>query len=154
MRILLILNVVFLLAPTTAAQRRELNLMPMPSSVRLGTGQLSIDQFFSVAVTGFQEATLERGVQRFVAELSQQTGMLFKHKPADASPTLSIHADHGREPVQKLGEVESYELAITDSGAKLTAPTPLGILYGLQTFLQLVETTPAGFAVPAVTIKT
>jgi len=154
MRILLILNAVFLLASTTAAQRqRELNLMPMPSSVQLGTGQLPIDQFFSVAVTGFQEATLERGVQRFVAELSQQTGMLFKHKPADASPTLSIHADHGREPVQKLGEDESYELAITDSGAKLTAPTPLGILHGLQTLLQLVETTPAGFAVPAVTVK-
>src|SRR5882762_3934187 len=154
MRILLILNAFFLLAPTTAAQRqRELNLMPMPSSVQLGTGQLPIDQFFSVAVTGFQEATLARGVQRFVAELSQQTGMLLKHKPADASPTLSIHADHGRESVQKLGEDESYELAVTDSGAKLTAPTPLGILHGLQTFLQLVETTPAGFAVPAVTIK-
>src|SRR6202045_3891984 len=154
MRILLILSAVFLLAPITAAQRqRELNLMPMPSSVQRGTGQLLIDQSFSAAVTGFQEATLERGVQRFVAELSQQTGMLFKHKPAAASPTLSIHADHGREPVQKLGEDESYELAVTDSGAKLTAPTPLGILHGLQTFLQLVETTPAGLAVPAVTIK-
>jgi hexosaminidase len=154
MRMLLILNVVFLLAPITAAQRqRELNLMPVPSSVQLGAGQLPIDQSFSAAVTGFQEATLERGVQRFVAELSQQTGMLFKRKPADASPTLSIHADHGREPVQKLGEDESYELAITDSGAKLAAPTTLGILHGLQTFLQLVETTPAGFAVPAVTIK-
>jgi hexosaminidase len=154
MRILLILSAVFLLAPITAAQRqRELNLMPMPSSVQLGAGQLPIDQSFSAAVTGFQEATLERGVQRFVAELSHQTGMLFKHKPAGASPTLSIHADHGREPVQKLGEDESYELAIADSGAKLTAPTPLGILHGLQTFLQLVENTPAGFAVPAVTIK-
>src|SRR2546429_9528955 len=105
MRILLILNVVFLLAPTTAAQRqRELNLMPMPSSVQLGTGQLSIDQFFSVALTGFQEATLDRGEQRFVAELSQQTGMLFKHKPANASPTLSIHTDNGTDPVQKPGE--------------------------------------------------
>jgi len=94
-------------------------------------------------------------VQRFVAELSQQTGMLLKHKPAEpTNPTLLIHADHDREPVQKLREDESYELAITDSGAKLTAPTPLGILHGLQTFLQLVETTPAGFAAPAVTIKT
>src|SRR6202030_1130826 len=73
--------------------------------------------------------------------------------PADASPTLSIHADHGREPVQKLGEDESYELAITDSGAKLAAPTTLGILHGLQTFLQLVETTTNGFAAPVVTIK-
>src|SRR5882762_7671117 len=148
MRILLMLNAIFLLAPTTAAQRqREFNLMPMPSTVQLGTGALPIDQSFSTAVTGSQDATLERGVRRFVAELSQQTGMLLKHKPAESSnPTLLIHADHDREPVQKLSEDESYELAITDSGAKLTAPTPLGILHGLQTFLQLVETTPAGFA--------
>jgi hexosaminidase len=55
--------------------------------------------------------------------------------------------------VQRLGEDESYELVITESGAKLTAPSPLGILHGLQTFLQLVETTPYGFAVPVVTIK-
>src|SRR5580693_7919675 len=155
MRIVLILNAFFLLAATTAAQRqRELSLMPMPSTVQLGTGQLPIDQFFSAAVTGVQDTTLERGVERFVAELSEQTGMLLRHKPGGpASPTLLIHADHDREPVQKLGEDESYELAITDSGAKLNAPTALGVLHGLQTFLQLVETTPAGFAVPAVTIK-
>src|SRR6266853_3544682 len=131
MRILLILNAVFLLAPITAAQRpRELHLMPMPSTVRIGTGQLPIDQTFSAVVTGFQDATLERGVRRFVAELSQQTGMLLKDKPSGpTNPTLLIHADHGREPVQKLGEDESYELAITDSGAQLTAPSPLGIMH-------------------------
>jgi hexosaminidase len=55
--------------------------------------------------------------------------------------------------VQKLGEDESYELTIADSGAKLTAPTTLGILHGLQTFLQLAQITPAGFAAPAVAIK-
>ena len=155
MRIVLILNAFFLLAPTAAAQRqRELSLMPVPSTVQLGTGQLTIDRSFSVAVTGVQDATLERGVERFVAGLSQQTGVLLRHKPGGpTNPTLLIQADHGREPVQKLGEDESYELAITDSGAKLTAPTPLGVLHGLQTFLQLVLTTPAGFAVPAVTIK-
>jgi hexosaminidase len=42
---------------------------------------------------------------------------------------------------------------VEQSGAKLTAPNPLGILHGLQTFLQLLETTGKGFAVPAVTIK-
>src|SRR5208283_540516 len=69
------------------------------------------------------------------------------------STTLEIHADHGPEAVQKLGEDESYELTVTDSGAKLTAPASLGVLRGLQTFLQLVQISPTGFAVPAVTIK-
>ena len=57
------------------------------------------------------------------------------------------------QAVQKLGEDESYELTVTDSGAKLTAPTTLGVLRGLQTFLQLVQINSTGFAVPAVTIK-
>ena len=35
----------------------------------------------------------------------------------------------------------------------LNAATPLGVLRGLQTFLQLVEVNPDGFAVPAVTIR-
>src|SRR5467141_1875497 len=75
-------------------------------------------------------------------------------KPVDSpTPTLSIHAVYGRDRVQSLSEDESYELVISESGAKLTAPSPLGILHGLQTFLQLVETTPNGFAVPVVTIK-
>ncbi len=135
-----------------AQSQPQLNLMPMPASVQPGTGQLAISQSFSVAVTGLHDAALDREVQRFQTQLSRQTGIPFRPKPG-TSPALEIQAAHGREAVEKLGEDESYELTITDSAAKLTAPTPLGILHGLQTFLQLVEVTPAGFAAPAVTIK-
>jgi hexosaminidase len=124
----------------------------MPASVQVGTGQLPINQSFSVAVTGSRDASLESEVQRLVTQLSRQTGIPFRPKSGSA-PTLQIHADHGRQAVQKLGEDESYELTVADSGAKLTAPTSLGVLRGLQTFLQLVQITPARFAVPAVTIK-
>jgi hexosaminidase len=155
MRILPIAGVVLLLASLVVAQTPHgLNLLPMPSFVQLGVGQLPVDRSFSVALTGFRDATLERGVHRFVAELSRQTGMFLKQKPADsAHPTLLIYAVHGSERVQRLGENESYELVINESGAKLIAPSPLGILHGLQTFLQLVETTESGFAAPVVTIK-
>ena len=133
----LIANVFLLLASFATAQTQpQLNLMPMPASVQPGTGQLPVNQSFSVAVSGFHDASLDREVQRFVGQLSRQTGIPFR--PKSAAPTLEIHADHGREAVQKLGEDESYELTVTDSGAKLTAPTPLGVLHGLQTFLQLM----------------
>jgi len=153
MRTLLIVTGMSLLAPFAAAQGPpQLNLMPMPASVQEGTGQLAISQTFSVTNTGFHDASLNEEVQRFVTQLSRQTGIPFRPK-AGATPTLEIHADHGRQAVQTLGEDESYELTVADSGAKLTAPTTLGILHGLQTFLQLVQITPAGFAVPAVAIK-
>jgi hexosaminidase len=147
-----LLTLVLLAAFASAQTQPQLNLMPMPASAQPAAGQLLIDQSFSVAVTGFHDASLDSGVQRFQAQLSKQTGIPFRPK-SGAAATLQIHADRGREAVQKLGEDESYELTVADSGAKLAAPTTLGVLRGLQTFLQLVQVTPTGFAAPAVTIK-
>ena len=70
--------------------------MPMPASVQPGTGQLPITQSFSVAVTGAHDASLDSEVQRFQTQLSRQTGIPFRPKPG-ATPTLQIHADHGRQ---------------------------------------------------------
>lgn len=126
--------------------------MPMPASAQAGTGQLPITQAFSVALTGHRDASVEDAVERFEQQLSRQTGIPLRPK-AGAGAALTIHTDHGRDAVQKIDEDESYELTVTDSSANLSAPTPLGVLHGLQTFLQLVQITPSGFAVPAVTIK-
>jgi hexosaminidase len=152
MRPLLLVTAVFLLVTFADAQQPHLNLMPMPASVQTGTGQLAIGRSFSVAVTGVHDASLDREIQRFKTQLSRQTGISFWPK-AGAAPALTIHTDHGREAVQKLGEDESYELTVTDLNAQLQAPTALGAVRGLQTFLQLVQITPTGFAVPVVSIK-
>ena len=153
MRTLVIIVAVILLSLTMCAESQpQLNLMPMPASVQQGSGMLPIAQSFSVSVTGVHDPALEAAVQRFTAQLSRQTGIPFRSKEGSL-PTLSVRADKALEPVQKLGEDESYQLTVNDSGAQLTAPTTLGALHGLQTFLQLVTITPSGFAVPAVTIK-
>jgi hexosaminidase len=150
---LLILSLVLLLAPS-GAQSQQLNAMPMPASVKTEQGELPITQSFSVAISGFTDSRLERGVERFVKRLSRQTGMLLSStQAANTRPTLSVRAEHGSEEIQKLGEDESYELIVSTTGANLTAPNPLGILRGLETFLQLVETGGKDFFVPAVTIK-
>ena len=130
----------------------QLNLMPMPSSVQQGSGQLAITPSLSVAVTGTHDPALDAGVQRFTKQLSLQTGIPFRTKDG-ATATLTVHADKAMEAVLKLGEDESYQLTVSDSGAQITAPTTLGALHGLQTFLQLVAIGPSGFSVPAVTIK-
>ncbi len=126
--------------------------MPMPASMQQGSGQLPITQSFSVEVTGTQDPSVDAAVQRFTKQLSAQTGIPFRPKAGSAA-TLTVHADRGLEPVQKLDEDESYQLTVTDSGAQLTAPTALGAFHGLQTFLQLVTITSNGFAAPSITIK-
>ncbi|HEY7098846.1 MAG TPA: family 20 glycosylhydrolase [Terriglobales bacterium] len=125
--------------------------MPMPAAIEVGTGQFIIDQGFKVAIVGIQDPMLDRGVERFLAQLTARTGIFFEKK-AGAQPILEIRAAANSSRVLKLGEDESYSLDISGSGAKLSAPNPLGILHGLETFLQMVETTAGGYAVPAATI--
>jgi hexosaminidase len=139
----------------SGAEAQSLNLMPVPAKVQMGTGQLVIDPNFSVSITGHHEARLDRAVDLFLTQLRRQTGM----PPIDmkltdsATATLVIQATGGTKAVQELGEDESYRLDVTSSGARLTAPTTLGVMRGLQTFVQLEQTSSAGFAVPAVSVE-
>src|SRR5258705_5485150 len=57
----------FLAAHAEAQSQNALDLLPVPTFVQLGVGRLTIDQSFSVALTGVRDAMLERGVHRFVA---------------------------------------------------------------------------------------
>src|SRR5437588_8872720 len=154
MRTMLVVLAMYSLAVFAEVQNAPLNLMPMPANIKMGAGQLGVDPSFSVAISGHKEPRLQRTVEIFLDHLRRQTGMLpLDMKVSDSSTgTLLIHADSRSKEVQELGEEESYRLEITSSGAKLNAPTTLGVMRGLQTFLQLVETTPAGFAAPAVNI--
>jgi len=131
-----------------------LNLMPQPANVTPGSGALRIDANFTVAFTGHTEPRLDRAAERFLTQLHRQTGLLFAKPTRDASKaTLVVHTDRASKDVQELGEDESYSLEVTATGAKLNAANPLGVLRGVQTFLQLVQIKPDGFAAPAVAIK-
>ena len=126
------------LMPLAAQPQPAVNLMPIPANLRMGTGRLVIDTSFSVGISGNSDPRLQRAVERFLNDLRRQTGML----PLDmkltepAKATLVIRAERAEKEVLDLGEDESYSLDVTSAGAKLDAPTTLGALHGLQTFLQ------------------
>ena len=140
-------------AGANAQDQRRLHLMPWPASLQIGSGSLRIDSSFSVALTGHREARLDRAVQRFLRQLSRQTAIPLSATKASAKPMLTVHTDHAGKEVQELGEDESYTLSITADGGNIEAPTPLGAMHGLQTFLQLVDVAPDGFAAPAISIQ-
>jgi len=138
----------------TTAQQSALNLMPLPASAQPGTGSLRVDSTFSLVFTGYTEPRLERAGERFLRQLARQTGLPLSFKPAKmAKATLVIQTDHASKEIQEVGEDESYILDVSRTTARLRASTPLGTMHGLQTFLQLVDVSPDGFAAPAVTIQ-
>jgi len=128
--------------------------MPLPASAQPGTGSLRVDSTFSLVFTGYTEPRLERAGERFLRQLARQTGLPLSLKPAKmAKATLVIQTDHASKEIQEVGEDESYILDVSRTTARLRASTPLGTMHGLQTFLQLVDVSPDGFAAPAVTIQ-
>ena len=136
----------------TAQTQTTLPIMPLPSHAVQGQGQFLIDGTFGVALQGYTEPRLERAKQRFLVTLSRETGVPLWREAQFNQPSFVIKTGGASDPVQQLGEDESYHLEISANHVLLSAPNPLGILHGLQTFLQLVRTTPQGFSVPVVTI--
>ena len=137
-------------AQSTAAQN-NLPLMPMPASIQPGSGEFLVDKTFSIVLTGYTDARLERASQRFLQTLSRQTGIPFLPAKGQASFVIKCAAADSKQLT--LGEDESYRLQVTPAGVRLEASNPLGAMHGLQTFLQLVRVNPHGFAAPALTIE-
>ena len=136
------------------AQGQFYNLMPQPAELTTGSGRLVIDGSFRVALDGYQEPRLDAAAVRLLRRLSRVTGIPMSDVlVSDAGKaTLVIHCDQAGEQIQSVREDESYQLEVTPQQARLTAPTPVGVLRGIETFLQLVDLDTQGFGAPAVRI--
>ncbi len=135
-----------------ATTQVTLPLMPLPAHVEPGTGGFLVDGNFGIALEGYREPRLERANARFLQVLSRETGIPIWRQAVLNKPLFVITTKGPSAPVQQIDEDESYHLQITASEVHLEAANPLGVLHGLQTFLQLVQITPRGFVAPAVTI--
>ncbi len=129
-----------------------LPLMPLPAHVVTGQGQFLLDGGLNVALQGYKDERVVAAEERFLDSLFRQTGIPFAVQPKPGKPNFVIETGGPGGRVQQLEENESYRLVVTSGSVLLSAPNALGVLHGLQTFLQLVRTTPQGFGVPAVTI--
>ena len=129
-----------------------LSLMPLPAQAKPGEGEFLINNGFGITLEGYQEPRLDKAKQRFLDLLSRQTGIPLWREAALNKPMFFVKTAGPSASVQQVAEDESYHLEITPQEVHLQAANPLGVLHGLQTFLQLVHITPHGFAVPAMII--
>jgi len=135
-----------------AQEKSSIAIMPLPAHIMQGEGEFPIDGGFGVALKGYKDARLERAQQRFLDTLSRETGIPLWREAILNSPHFTIQTAGPSAAVQQLGEDESYHLEISTTNVQLTAPNPIGVIRGLQTFLQMVRITPKGFSVPVVTV--
>lgn len=130
-----------------------LPIMPMPAVIHPSDGWFAIDASLNISITGKCDSRVTHAVDRFWQHLSGETGIPLPGLQQDSNSKFVITCDAAGEEVQALEENESYVLQVFPTGVQLRAPNPLGVLHGLQTFLQLVRSGTDGFGISALTIE-
>jgi hexosaminidase len=128
--------------------------MPWPASISIEPGRLALDSSFTWAIAGYSSPRLAGAVSRALRRLEGGTGLILPREPAadSATATLVIAARGAGMAVQGVAEDESYTLDVGSRRAVLAAPTVVGIIRGLETFLQLARGDHAGWYLPLVSI--
>ncbi len=155
MSIAAIISLFFLKTAPAESQTAALHLMPMPKNMTLNATRLLIDHNFKAVLANNTDARLAAGVARFLQRLQMKTGIPLNLAPSpDIKQTLlEIQCKAPGKQVQSLAADESYALEITDKNARLVAASPVGVLRGLETFLQLISLDNRSFYVPGLTIE-
>ena len=141
--------------PPHAPSAARFQLMPVPAAMAPADGKLEIDGSLRVALTGYTEPRLTRAAIRFLQRLQARTGIPLAAEPSEApeSSRIVIRCGGPGEKVQSVRADESYNLVVTPEKALLEAPSPLGVMHGLETLLQLVALDAESFHFPAVSIQ-
>lgn len=149
-----------LAGPMTMGAPNESVLMPAPATLKMGSGRLAVTAGFSVAFAAAPDARLMGALRRTLRAMEERSGLTFartavgEYTPAaDAgSGQLVIECAAPGEVIPQLGENESYLLEISPTRALLRAPTARGVLHGLATLQQLIQSDASGWFLPVVTI--
>ena len=153
-KVLLLVFTVSSLVPS--CQLIDLNLMPWPHEVVTGNNKFEIKQDFTIAVNDKSNRRIEIATTRFLRRLSGRTGVFIDKGFAfniseNTSPSLRI--SYQRKGALEINEDESYSLSVSKNQITITSITDIGVIYALETLLQLVSNDENSYFIPEVEIK-
>ena len=140
----LLLSFVFAEAHAGGNGASTINVMPLPSSVIVLSGQMKLYVSFTVGTSGYTDARLERAIVRMQHRLRRRTGLVLPLgvAPIGVPATLTVAVKEAGPTYPKFSEDESYSLEINPEHATLNANTVVGAMRGMETFSQLVTGDP------------
>jgi hexosaminidase len=110
----------------------RVHVIPEPVSVMEKPGSFNLRQGATLAIEGDSLSGLSAWLN---AQVRDQTGISL-HEEKGGRGAIVIRVGKGEE-----GGREGYRLSVSSSGVRITAGSPAGAFYGMQTLLQLL---PAG----------
>jgi len=127
--------------------------MPWPARIEQQEGFFKLARLPRFEVKGGDER-VQHAIAHLKRQLRVQTGFpLTKKANNNPAPLFFIRCDTPGQKLQALGEDESYNLLVGENKVELAASTPLGILRGVETLLQLIQEDEHGWIIPAVRVE-
>lgn len=152
----IILLIIGLASLTCFSQNNNLNLMPWPQQIITGNSKYIIEPNFTILVNQEPTKRIEIATAKFLRRLSGRTGVFidqgFAFKNSEIqNPSLEI--SYNRIGKLDINEDESYELMVSDTKISINATTDIGVIYALETLLQLTTVSKENYFFPEVKIK-
>ncbi|MBN2339814.1 MAG: family 20 glycosylhydrolase [Acidobacteria bacterium] len=150
----LILAVLFLAGtlPARAPEGAAPSLVPWPQSLESKPGVHRLAGNLMFSLDACRDARVAAAADRLLERVRRRTGFPQQGTgPRQASLILRCGGD--KEPVQTPGTDESYRLEISPGSILLEAPSPVGVLRGLQTLPQLIALDPQSYYLPCLRIE-
>ncbi|MDO5522666.1 MAG: family 20 glycosylhydrolase [Bacteroidia bacterium] len=121
------LFLLFLSCQQKETESAELNVIPMPNHMEMGSGKLDISNGFNVETQNLDPRDAENlllHIKKAAAVSPSGKKLQLVLQPARAS---ALQAD------------EAYWLKVDKSGVRISAHSPAGLFYGVQSLVQLAE---------------
>ena len=134
-----------------ANDRADLRVMPLPVAAEINAGALDLRRGLTTVGVLCSDPRVARALVRFGRQLSQMRPRTPAMRSGRAAFTVSCAKRVGS--TQLPVEDESYTLEVRPTELTLSAPTPYGVLRGLETILQLVDRTDSTMSIPVLSIE-
>lgn len=130
--------------------RAKITMMPLPTELELGDENFEIAIDFGFSIKGVNNEKITKGLDRFFVQLAEITQMpLQKQEGID----LEINSTNATEKYPTIDDDESYTLKISNKEIVLSAATDTGVLYGLESLLQLAKIENGKWVFPELELK-
>lgn len=116
--------------------RAKVTLIPLPSELTIGKDRFIIDNELGFTLNDASSDKIDKALNRFYTKLGKSMGTELSKTNGNS---LEIIVGKINQKYPTLLDDASYQLNITDSKITLTANSDTGVLYGLETLLQLVS---------------
>lgn len=112
-------------------QKPVIQLIPQPVEIQQSDGSFAL---IKTSTIGFDSQESRKITEMLCQKLNLSTGFSFKPQEDKAG---SIQFNLNKVPVTQIGK-EGYTLVSSPKGVVISANTPAGLFYGMQTLLQLL----------------